>query len=44
MHEAFFNEGKEMMYLVMDYICGYSLYDLLKAKQVEKHFPKTVML
>lgn len=28
-HEAFFNDGKETMYLVMDLVDGYSLNDFV---------------
>jgi serine/threonine protein kinase len=35
MHDAFFNQMKETMYLVMDLVQGYSLKTLLEDKKVK---------
>lgn len=51
MHEAFFNDSKETMYLVMDLVDGFSLNDFVNkelctlenAKSIVKQLLQTIM-
>jgi serine/threonine protein kinase len=43
MHEAFYNESKETMYLIMDLIDGKSLFDFAKEKKLDEENFKPIM-